>query len=204
MLGLDIDGAFADFISIPASLAYKIPDSMSFESAAYVEPVAAALAVLSAPILKKHRGLIVGYNRMSTLVQRILSMNGFDSICVASEQELPTLCSNGQDFDYLVETNLTTELLPKMLQLIKRGGALILKSRSYESFLISPRDLIRKEICLKAVNYGSVETAIELITAHPNMLDGLIGPCYQPEDFAEAFLLAESDESQKPYLNFGN
>src|SRR4051812_41399185 len=43
MLGVDRDGAFAEFVAVPARFVYPIPSGISFQTAAYAEPVTAAL-----------------------------------------------------------------------------------------------------------------------------------------------------------------
>ncbi len=52
------DGAFAEYVRVPAANAYPMPDTMSFEAAALVEPVSCAVhaldrldLVLGSPIL---------------------------------------------------------------------------------------------------------------------------------------------------------
>jgi (R,R)-butanediol dehydrogenase/meso-butanediol dehydrogenase/diacetyl reductase len=42
-LGLHLDGGFADYCIVSASMAYKIPDTMSLEEGALVEPAAVAI-----------------------------------------------------------------------------------------------------------------------------------------------------------------
>ena len=42
-LGVDIDGGFAEYCVVPETQLYSIPDTMSFEEAAMIEPVACAI-----------------------------------------------------------------------------------------------------------------------------------------------------------------
>jgi threonine 3-dehydrogenase len=41
--GIDIDGAFAEYITVPARIAWPIPDQMTFETAAMMEPFGIAV-----------------------------------------------------------------------------------------------------------------------------------------------------------------
>ena len=45
-VGINLEGGFQEFISLPASFVYKIPDTMSFEEAAMVEPAANAYGIV--------------------------------------------------------------------------------------------------------------------------------------------------------------
>src|SRR5262245_36421550 len=49
MLGLDLDGAFAEYVCVPARNVYPVPEHVGWEEAAYAEPVAAARAILRIP-----------------------------------------------------------------------------------------------------------------------------------------------------------
>jgi len=50
MLGVDHDGACADYVTVPRSAVYRIPDDLPFTVAAFAEPVAASLAVVDADV----------------------------------------------------------------------------------------------------------------------------------------------------------
>ena len=60
MLGVDEDGCFANFVEVPSSSLYKLPENLSYIYGAYAEPVAACLGVLNSGISKEQRGVILG------------------------------------------------------------------------------------------------------------------------------------------------
>ncbi|HEX4512307.1 MAG TPA: alcohol dehydrogenase catalytic domain-containing protein, partial [Polyangiaceae bacterium] len=97
MLGVDRDGAFADFVAVPASTVHRVPDDLRWEAAAMAEPVAAALGVLRAPIHKRARGAVHGSGRIADLVVRVLEVAGFAPIRW-SGPDAPN------DLDWVVET----------------------------------------------------------------------------------------------------
>src|SRR5262249_3486123 len=78
MLGVDHDGAFAEFVVVPARCAFVLPGSVAWPAAAYAEPVAAALAVFNAGIQPGQRGLVLGRNRFAVLLERLLRAHGFN------------------------------------------------------------------------------------------------------------------------------
>jgi (R,R)-butanediol dehydrogenase/meso-butanediol dehydrogenase/diacetyl reductase len=55
------DGAFAEYVNVPAYTMYKIPDSMSYEIAAVIEPLAVSIhAVRRAPVIIGDTVVVVG------------------------------------------------------------------------------------------------------------------------------------------------
>lgn len=59
--GLHTDGAFARYVNVPAYTIYKIPDTMTFEQAALVEPISVGMhAVRRAPVIAGNNVVIIG------------------------------------------------------------------------------------------------------------------------------------------------
>jgi len=63
------DGAFAEFLTLPARIVHRLPDALPFAKAAFAEPVAVALhAVRRAGPLEDRRVLVVGAGLIGLLV----------------------------------------------------------------------------------------------------------------------------------------
>jgi len=58
-MGVDFDGALCDEIVVPEEQVYRLPDSLGLREAAYLEPVAASMAVLKASISRNNRALFM-------------------------------------------------------------------------------------------------------------------------------------------------
>ena len=59
--GLMTDGAFAEYVNVPAYTMYKIPDDMSYEAAAVIEPIAVGIhAVRMAPVIEGDIVVVLG------------------------------------------------------------------------------------------------------------------------------------------------
>lgn len=59
--GLMTDGAFAEYVNVPAYTIYKIPDDMSYEVAAVIEPIAVGIhAVRMAPVIEGDIVVVLG------------------------------------------------------------------------------------------------------------------------------------------------
>jgi len=78
------NGAFAEFVNLPARLLIPIPDAVSFEQAAFVEPVSVALhAVNRVPVQAGDTAVVVGAGMIGLLVLQALRLAGADRVfCV--------------------------------------------------------------------------------------------------------------------------
>lgn len=74
-------GAFAEYVSVPAHILYKIPDNVSFEQAAMVEPVAvAAHAVNISKIQPGASAVVVGAGMVGMFVVNMLKIAGANPV----------------------------------------------------------------------------------------------------------------------------
>src|SRR5262245_6972634 len=73
------DGAFAEYLSLPATNLHGVPDGISDEAAALVEPLAAACRVLEQiAVTPSTRCAVVGPGRLGLLVALVLRAAGAD------------------------------------------------------------------------------------------------------------------------------
>lgn len=77
-------GAYAELVSVPARILFRIPDDLSFEEAAFVEPVSIALhAVGLIPINGGETAVVVGAGMIGLLVLQALKAAGCGQVfCV--------------------------------------------------------------------------------------------------------------------------
>lgn len=198
ILGVHCDGAFAEYLVLPAAQVYALPDSLSWEAGAFAEPVAAAAAILDAPISVQMTGAILGRGRIAELSERLLRSQGFDKILrveKASDLE-PDAC------DWMIETGLATGDLSPLLKSLRPGGQLIVKSRHLPQLELSPALLIQRRIRLQGVYYGSFAWAIQWLEAHQSRLQDLWGAVLPAQQWEKAIALAEAGESAKIFLRW--
>lgn len=198
MLGVDRDGAFADYVCVPADTVYPLP-AVSPRVGAYVEPVAASLAVLNAPIDRSARGLIHGGNRIAQLTAKIMALHGFTDVTLFDPDTVQYDLDEGA-YDFAVETVATTEALAELVRAVRPGGTIVLKSRPFASPAIDVRAAVLKELTFRAVNYGPFPEAIELLASGRLVVEDLLGPTYPLEQFEQAFADAAAGEGRKPFL----
>jgi threonine dehydrogenase-like Zn-dependent dehydrogenase len=201
MLGIDRDGAFAEFVTVPAANLFPVPPDVDDLAAAYAEPVAAALAVFNADLDPDDHGLVLGDNRLARLVELVLRDAGFGTLTmVASLGDRQAF--RDDTFDFAIETGLDGPTLDDLIRVIKPAGTLVLKSRQAGRMDADFALAVRKQLTIRGVNYGPFPRAVGLIAEGRLDLSGLIGPTYPLERWAEAFEAAV-DESSKVFLSPG-
>lgn len=198
MLGIDHDGAFAEYISVPAKAVYKLPEGLSYKHGAYSEPVAAALSVIKSGIAPEQKGLIYGDNRFSHLINRILAAYGFKDITIYNPAADGSLEENA--YDFAVETLASDDVMNDIFRAVAPGGKVVIKSRKHDPVGINFNTAVRKEITLSAVNYGDFREAVTLMADGRLQVDDLLGDIYALEDFEKVFERSKTHETTKIFF----
>jgi len=88
-IGVNRNGAMAEFVSVPAQLALKMPDSMDFETGAFVEPMACVVHALNRLQAKAgDRILLFGAGAMGQqLIQSLVKVGASELVVVDISQE---------------------------------------------------------------------------------------------------------------------
>ncbi|WP_409466808.1 zinc-dependent alcohol dehydrogenase family protein [Amycolatopsis sp. GA6-003] len=75
--GDTVNGAFAEYVAVPADTCYRMPDSMTWEQGALVEPVSCAVhGVRRIGVEAGERFLVVGAGTMGLIMQQLLLRAG--------------------------------------------------------------------------------------------------------------------------------
>lgn len=196
-MGVDYDGAFAEYVRVSASQVYRIPDTLTFKHGAYLEPLTASLAPLNLDLDKSAAGGVWGTNRIAILTLRVLECSGYRTINAIDSSNSAGFSNH---FDYLIETDLNNESIEEMIHALKPKGKLILKSRPSNSILFPVKQIVQKEIQLLGAHYGDFKTAIDLLADKQLYIDDLFG-----DDFplSQATVkLADSSESKESKKTF--
>jgi threonine dehydrogenase-like Zn-dependent dehydrogenase len=192
MLGVDRDGAFAEYVCVPADCVFPLAAGTPWTLGAYAEPVAAALAVTEIGLAPDDRVLILGGGRIAELARRALEASGQRRVDV-----MPAGDGDGDEWDVIVESHARPDALEQMLARVRRGGTLVLKSRADVQLSLPLARALAKEVTIRAVRYGSFSRAVQLIGSGALSLDGLVGPVRDLASWREAF---DAGEAQKSFL----
>lgn len=83
-----IDGAFAEFVKIQSQFAFKIPDHVSFEAAALIEPLSVCIwAAQRAEITEGSRVLIAGAGPIGVIMAQVASAFGAAEVIITDISE---------------------------------------------------------------------------------------------------------------------
>ena len=189
-LGVDRDGAFAEYVVVPTAAVLPLPKHVPFRRGAFVEPLAAAMAVRNAPIVTTQRGLVHGHGRIADLTVRVLRAAGF-----AHVDTMP-----GAAYDFVIDTEGTAASLHESLRLAAIGGRVILKSRPFAPVAFDVALAVRREISLHAVNYGAFREAVAWLAEDRVEVDDLFDEPARLEDFARVFDQAEAPHAKKQFF----
>ncbi|MGN6369901.1 MAG: zinc-dependent alcohol dehydrogenase [Phycisphaerae bacterium] len=133
-------GCFAEFATIPVRIAYHLPDSLSFEHAAMIEPVSIAVHALSRAASATPTGLlgksalVVGAGMIGQLLLQTLRVAG-------------------------VSTLLATDIDPARLQTAKTAGAT-------HTLPANAPDLVQQ---IHGLTHGGLDLVFEAVGAGPSI-----------------------------------
>lgn len=195
-MGLDFNGCLQEYIDIPEQQVIHAFD-LDYKTAAYLEPVAASMAVLKACHDKNSIGAIYGKNRIAELTYIIMKNEGYNVKWLSEKEEYPD-----NYYDYVIETLFDEVYLQKIIKMLKPEGLLVIKSRKKQGVPIVSSELVRKELTLKSVNYYDFNQTMQWLIKNQKSVQHLLGQSYSIDNWEEAFKVSNSAESQKIFIHF--
>jgi L-iditol 2-dehydrogenase len=96
-------GAFAEYVSVPQRILCRLPDGVTFEQAAMVEPLSVAVhAVRRTPIYLNDAAVVVGAGMIGLLVVQVLRSTGCGRIVAVDleRDKLDLACELGADLGF--------------------------------------------------------------------------------------------------------
>ena len=117
------NGAFAEYVAVPQHILYHIPDNVSFEQAAMVEPAAVALHALNQSNPKPGEScVVVGAGTIGSFILQLLKISGVIPLIAVdiSDQNLERAKITGAD--YVVNPS-DDQIQNKIKALTKNRGA---------------------------------------------------------------------------------
>jgi len=196
------DGAFAEYLTLPATNLHAVPNSLDDVTAVFVEPTAAACRVIEqVPIGPGTRAAVVGAGRLGLLVAQVLRFHGAEVTVVvrgeparsaAAALALETVgvdlvASLARQFDVAVDATGQAAGFAVTAALVRPRGTLVVKSTFHGETPVAFSPLVVDEISLIGSRCGPFARAIELLDAGRVDVKPLLAATYPLERFAEAF-----------------
>lgn len=201
-MGLDFDGALAEYVTVDNDYIILAKENMTKQEIAYLEPVAASMAVLKAKITPEMKGAIYGKNRIAQLTFDIMQSVGFTNLILIDSEDFNFDKYSQNSFDFIIETLIDDIAVGRIVEILKPNGLFILKSRQAKPVNFFINKLVLKDIKIEAVSYSDFTLAMQWISKHTNIVDNLLGQSYFIDDYQLAFDAALAKESKKIFINF--
>jgi threonine dehydrogenase-like Zn-dependent dehydrogenase len=183
-----LDGAFAEYLTLPLENLHAIPDSISDEQAVFVEPLAAACEILEQVNVPPHREVaILGDGKLAQLIARVLQtavprvvMYGKhrEKLALARAAGIETkrvrgdsrdLTSIKQTYDLLVEATGSPTGLAMAQHMAKPRSTLVFKSTFHGGTPVETWPLVVKEVTVVGSRCGPFAKALALL--HSGKID---------------------------------
>ena len=185
-------GAFAQFVTVPQNIVYKIPDSLSFEHAAMIEAV--SIAVHATNRTPRHIGgsvAVVGAGMIGLLCIQTLRLAGFAKVIAIdledsklkiatqlgathtvnarSEDAVAAVMAitNGRGVDASMEVVGAKAPVQTCFQIVRRGGSVTLVGNLTPSVDLPLQTVVTRELSIygSCASNGEIPQCIELLAS---------------------------------------
>lgn len=222
-IGDTVDGAFAEFVRVPAANAYVIPDSMPFPTAALIEPVSCAVHALDRlGSVFGQELLILGAGTMGLILAQLLDGAGASSVsivdinedrverarsfgCEAASEITGLRGGSGAGFDSVIEATGTSRAAETAVNAVRRGGTMMVfgVAPAGETIPIEPFRIYNEEITIIGsmavlASYGRAVAAVaDGFVDAERMVTGVFGL----SEFSEALDVVRSGTGIKTQID---
>jgi L-iditol 2-dehydrogenase len=214
-----IDGALAQIVEHPADLSFKMPESMTYDEGAMLEPLSVGIyACRRGGVQPGKSVLIVGAGPVGLLcllaaqaagASRILAIDLKDDRLAKAEDlgaaytfrgDAPDLserlehATNGDGIDIVLECSGAPSAVRRSVDLVRRGGTVVWVGMGPESFEFPTLTVGMKELDVKGLfRYAHTwPTAIELVSSGRIDVKPLITHRFPLSDVVQAFELTQT------------
>lgn len=222
-MGVTTNGAFAEYVTVPASKAYVLPENLSFQEAALLEPISCATHGMHR--LNPKSGdtiLIVGAGTMGLLLLQLAVRGGASRVAVVdiNTQRLQRAASLGASitqtdisrlleeeplgFDCVIDVTGSARAVEGAFAAVKRGGKLMVFGVTSSEAMVSLSTfrITTSEITIlgsQAILF-SIEPAIHLVSGGIINTKALLTTTLPLEDFPSALDMVRKGEGVKTQI----
>jgi alcohol dehydrogenase len=171
------DGAFADFVRLPTINLHPLPDLIDDDQAVFVEPLAAAFAVLrDARIDARTMVTVLGDGRLGMLCAQVIRNAGAPVRLVGRNPSKLALCDKWEiksrlvadiqpraDQDVIVDCTGSPEGLELALRMVRPRGTVVLKSTFAAGKPMNLASVVIDEVSVVGSRCGPFPQAIEAL-----------------------------------------
>jgi threonine dehydrogenase-like Zn-dependent dehydrogenase len=198
------DGAFADFVRLPAINLHELPAVVEDDAAVFVEPLAAAFQVLKQVKLDGKKWVtVLGDGRLGLLCAQVLRNAGCPVRVIGKHPDKMRLCdqwgirsraasdiSPRHDQEVVVDCTGSASGLELAMQLVRPRGTIVLKSTVADGKALNLAPIVVDEINVIGSRCGPFKEAIKALTEKSVDVTSMIHRRMKLEQGVEAMELA--------------
>ncbi|HBO36990.1 MAG TPA: alcohol dehydrogenase [Sphaerochaeta sp.] len=213
-----INGTFAEYVAIDASMLHRLPEGVSLEAGALVEPLSVGMQACNRANLKPGCSIaIVGSGPIGLITMQVARTFGAVKVCMmdvfdsrlskaielgadevintrkTSEGEVIASLTHGRGVDVVFDTSGSNKGAASTVALAKRGGVIVLVGwPEVASFPFPMEMVIEKELDVRGVNrYCNTFTPVlSLLSSKAISVEGIISQRFPFDQVVEAFRFA--------------
>jgi alcohol dehydrogenase len=212
VLGIHVrDGAFAEYLTLPASNLHPVPDQVTDTAAVFTEPVAAACRILEQLTLgPSQRIAVLGDGRMGLLITQVLQTTGASVVLYGKHEDRRVIAQNlGLDarqtpeaalsrsdrFDVVVDATGSADGLLRALDCVRPRGTVVLKTTVHDPGTMATWPIVVEEVTVVGSRCGPFLPALDMLARGDVRVEPLVTRVAGLADHAAAF--AEADGGLK-------
>jgi threonine dehydrogenase-like Zn-dependent dehydrogenase len=210
---LNADGAFAEYVAVPAANLHLVPDKVSDEEAVFTEPLAAAFEILEQVQLNLgDQVLVLGDGKLGNLCAQVLRVTGASVTALGKHEDKLKLIKRAgvrtilltdwqpRQFDVIVEATGSASGLELALGAVRPRGTLVLKSTIAGNHDVSLAPIVVNEITVIGSRCGLFVPALEALEEKSVAVTPLIEKVYSLNDWVDAVKHATRQGARKILL----
>jgi L-iditol 2-dehydrogenase len=194
-------GAFAEYVTVPQHIVYRLPDSLPFAKAAMVEAVSVAIhAMALTPVAINDTALVVGAGMIGCLALQAARLAGCGRIIVVdiddsrlqmaaglgatdlvnskNSDAVSTVrkLTGGRGTDLALECVGTTPTVQAAIEATRKGGAVTLVGNVSPKVEIPLQSVVSRQLCLQgsAASSGEYPVCMDLLARGAIRVDSLL------------------------------
>jgi L-iditol 2-dehydrogenase len=228
-IGIDVNGAYAEYVAVPVSCLHHLPQEMPFEVGASVDPLASAyrgvrkVAVSSEDIvvifgsgpigLYALQSSIARGARMTIVVDKIrgrrlevANLLGADHVFCSAEEDPGTAiarCTDGQMASVVIEATGSAQVLPAVIDAAAKGARIALLGIFHQPATFEVRQIVRRELQIMGsfcYSWDDFEESLRLLADGKVATERMITHVLPLEKMEQALALMRSGEAIKVIL----
>jgi 2-desacetyl-2-hydroxyethyl bacteriochlorophyllide A dehydrogenase len=212
-IGIDVDGGFAEEVTVPARCCWPIPEGVADMEALLTEPLAVvvravargeprpgttaavlgagSLGLLALQVLRARGARVIVVARTPTRLPLAQEL-GADAVHVASDGSLEAAArrfSGREGVDVVVETAGTPEAVTSALELVRPGGRVVLTGLPHDPTPVAFFSVVRREVTIvgSMIYQDEFPEALRLVADRHVRTSPLLTHRFPLADIAAAF-----------------